>query len=159
MASATRCISTCPVWFGMCLRPPTEVVWVIRSVSEGIYTWYFNERIAMRSAKTFVHSFAYWFVWTNWTIVFKECHVSHIMKAHSFNSSVVTQTLNYMRTHTHKLSVNIYPTTAKRQLHGSLTQHAWWTAGYSRLFVFTYLSMIKPFSLHSYSHHSLILAL
>jgi len=33
------------------------------------------------------------------------------MKAHSFNRSFMTQTLNYMRTHTnHKLSVNIYPT-------------------------------------------------
>lgn len=47
----------------------------------------------------------------------------------------------------------------KTQFRESITQHAPGLPGYSRLSVFTYLSMIKPFSLRSYSHNNLILAL
>ncbi len=54
VVSTTRCIYTCPVSSGMRPRPPPEVVWAIGfiSVSEGIYTCFFHDRIAIRSEKT-----------------------------------------------------------------------------------------------------------
>lgn len=63
--------------------------------------------------------------------------------------------------HTHSQMLRQHPAnhSQKTQLHESITQPAWGSPGYSRLFVFTYLSMIKSFSLRSYSQNGLILAL
>ncbi len=56
VVSTTRCIYTCPVWSGT-PRPPPEVVLsdqvyiCLQCVSEGIYTWSFQDQIRIKCMK------------------------------------------------------------------------------------------------------------
>lgn len=90
--------------------------------------------------------YSFTFFWISWIIIFWKYHMSHIKDTDSFIKLVVTQTLTPMHSQ-------------KTQFHEIITQHARRSPSYSRLYVFTYLSMIKPFSLCSYSHTNLILDL
>lgn len=90
--------------------------------------------------------YSFTFFWISWIIIFWKYHMSHIKDTDSFIKLVVMQTLTPMHSQ-------------KTQFHEIITQHARRSPSYSRLYVFTYLSMIKPFSLCSYSHTNLILDL